>query len=104
MKGNFWGEPAFYPVDHMRSGIEKPARQRQGLRPRRGRRDGAAAPVRERPAPEPPQVPARRGEERERQAGGTQDRALYVCRCGSAFQAVVTASVRCPHCGEPQAW
>jgi DNA-directed RNA polymerase subunit RPC12/RpoP len=35
---------------------------------------------------------------------GPQDRALYICRCGSAFQAAVTASVRCPHCGELQAW
>jgi hypothetical protein len=41
---------------------------------------------------------------RERDAGGPQDKALYICRCGSAFQAVVTASVRCPHCGEHQAW
>lgn len=43
-------------------------------------------------------------EDRARRSGGPQDRALYVCRCGSAFQAPVTASVRCPHCGEPQAW
>jgi hypothetical protein len=85
----------------MRAAIRKPARQRPGLRPARRRRDSAAGPVRERPAPEPP---VRRGEERERQAGGPQDRALYVCRCGSAFAAVVTASVRCPHCGDPQAW
>ena len=47
---------------------------------------------------------AHRPEERERCTGGPQDSALYVCRCGSAFQAAVTASVRCPHCGEPQAW
>ena len=41
---------------------------------------------------------------RERAAPGPQDRALFSCRCGSVFQAPVTASVRCPHCGENQAW
>jgi hypothetical protein len=41
---------------------------------------------------------------RERAAPGPEDRALYVCRCGSAFAAHVSASVRCPHCGETQAW
>ncbi len=51
-----------------------------------------------------PCTPPVRPQGRERDAGGPQDKALYVCRCGSAFQAVVTASVRCPHCGEPQAW
>jgi hypothetical protein len=41
---------------------------------------------------------------RERATPGPEDRALYSCRCGSTFQAPVTASVGCPHCGEPQAW
>jgi hypothetical protein len=43
-------------------------------------------------------------ENRELRAGGPQDSALYICRCGSAFQATVSASVRCPHCGDGQAW
>jgi len=30
--------------------------------------------------------------------------ASYVCLCGFAFAAAVSTSVRCPHCGEPQAW
>lgn len=64
--------------------------------------------VRPRPAPAPARrrggARPHRPEERERGTGGPQDSALYVCRCGSAFQASVTASVRCPHCGEPQAW
>ncbi|HVE67028.1 MAG TPA: hypothetical protein VNB64_00460 [Solirubrobacteraceae bacterium] len=72
----------------MRASTTKPTRPRQGHPPAR-RRGGTAA---------------RRPEERERRTGGPQDSALYVCRCGSAFQAAVTASVRCPHCGEPQAW
>jgi hypothetical protein len=68
----------------------------------RGRRDGRAeAHGRGAPAPAPPPPPA---PSRERRGGASQDRALYVCRCGSAFAADVTASVSCPHCGESQAW
>lgn len=33
-----------------------------------------------------------------------QDTALYRCGCGLVFDAPVTASVGCPHCGERQAW
>ncbi len=33
-----------------------------------------------------------------------QDTALYSCGCGMIFDAPVTASVGCPHCGERQAW
>jgi hypothetical protein len=47
---------------------------------------------------------AERDQRRERATPGPEDRALYTCRCGSTFQAPVTASVGCPHCGEPQAW
>ena len=54
---------------------------------------------RDRPCP-----PAEPDQRRERATPGPQDRALYTCRCGSTFQAPVTASVGCPHCGEPQAW
>jgi hypothetical protein len=41
---------------------------------------------------------------RARSAGGPEDRALYGCECGSHFTAPVSASVRCPRCGAPQAW
>lgn len=76
---------------------QAPGRDRRG-----GRKDAHPHPQSESPAVDPPA----RGdaEERARRSGGPQDRALYVCRCGSAFQAPVTASVRCPHCGESQAW
>jgi rubrerythrin len=60
--------------------------------------------VRERPAAAQVAAESQLAQERERRAGGPQDQALFVCRCGSAFQADVTASVRCPHCGESQAW
>ena len=39
-----------------------------------------------------------------RRAGGPEDRALYLCACGTAFTAPVSTSVDCPHCGGDQAW
>ncbi len=42
---------------------------------------------------------------RSRRLGGpSQDRALYSCGCGYAFDAPVSTSVDCPHCGDRQAW
>lgn len=43
-------------------------------------------------------------ERRVRAAGGPEDRAHYSCRCGYAFEASVSTSVECPHCGAGQAW
>jgi hypothetical protein len=45
-----------------------------------------------------------RPEERHRRAGGPEDKALYTCTCGYQFDAAVSASVQCPHCGQGQAW
>ncbi|HEY6396883.1 MAG TPA: hypothetical protein VIX82_05465 [Solirubrobacteraceae bacterium] len=36
--------------------------------------------------------------------GPPEDRALYSCGCGFVFQAAVSTSVACPHCGSGQAW
>jgi hypothetical protein len=45
------------------------------------------------------------GSLRERRSGGpSEDRALYTCECGYAFEALVTTSVGCPHCSRTQAW
>jgi hypothetical protein len=45
------------------------------------------------------------GSLRERRHGGpSEDRALYTCECGYAFEALVTTSVGCPHCARTQAW
>ena len=33
-----------------------------------------------------------------------QDSALYTCECGFVFEAQVSTSVGCPHCGGAQAW
>ena len=52
-------------------------------------------------------VPAPReltAEKRVRESGGPEDRAFYTCSCGYAFDAEVTTSVTCPHCGAGQAW
>jgi hypothetical protein len=34
----------------------------------------------------------------------TNDRAMYSCMCGFVFDAPVSTSVHCPHCGDTQAW
>lgn len=68
------------------------------------RRLGHAVPPRP-SRPEPLAQPeAHPYQARARRAGGPQDKALYGCACGVSFQAPVTASVRCPHCGSEQAW
>jgi hypothetical protein len=55
-------------------------------------------PAKRRAATESPEIRAAR------RAGGPEDRALYACICGFAFNAPVTTSVGCPHCGTEQAW
>ena len=51
--------------------------------------------------PAPPELKA---EQRARESGGPEDRAFYTCSCGYAFDADVSTSVTCPHCGTGQAW
>jgi hypothetical protein len=43
-------------------------------------------------------------ERRHRDAVTPEDTALYGCSCGFQFQAPVSTSVSCPHCGTGQAW
>jgi uncharacterized protein (DUF983 family) len=38
------------------------------------------------------------------EAGGPVDRACYTCQCGYLFVAMVSTTVKCPHCGTEQAW
>jgi hypothetical protein len=61
-------------------------------------------PARTEPAPEPAPQPELTAERRVRESGGPEDRAFYTCACGFAFQADVSTSVACPHCGAGQAW
>jgi rubrerythrin len=41
---------------------------------------------------------------RRREATPLQDQAMYTCSCGFVFEAQVSTSVGCPHCGAAQAW
>ena len=57
------------------------------------------------PAPAQPEPETDLTDERRmRESGGPDDRALYTCSCGYVFEADVTTSVTCPHCGSGQAW
>jgi hypothetical protein len=41
---------------------------------------------------------------RKRRGGPLMDLATYTCPCGYVFEAAVSTSVGCPHCGAGQAW
>jgi hypothetical protein len=57
------------------------------------------------PAPAQPEPETDLTDERRmRESGGPDDRAVYTCSCGYVFEADVTTSVTCPHCGSGQAW
>lgn len=78
--------------------VRSKERERNGAWRRRGRGSHSVEPLA--PGPEP------EGSPRERRQGGgsSEDRALYACECGYAFEALVTTSVDCPHCARTQAW
>jgi hypothetical protein len=81
----------------VRSNREKPeSRSRPGGVLRRPHLSRAPAP----PVPEADLT----DERRMRESGGPDDRAMYTCSCGYVFEADVTTSVMCPHCGTGQAW
>jgi predicted Zn-ribbon and HTH transcriptional regulator len=52
----------------------------------------------------PPPAEEHPAERRHRECVAPEDTALYTCSCGFVFQAPVTTSVACPHCGSGQAW
>ncbi|TML98805.1 MAG: hypothetical protein E6G10_21300 [Actinobacteria bacterium] len=58
------------------------------------------------PAARPPLDPAApQPEPRIREAfGGPKDLATYTCVCGFQWEARVSTTVDCPHCGAGQAW
>jgi hypothetical protein len=86
----------------VRSKRHTDSRRRSGTmrRPTPFRRD-PATPVAE---PEPAPVDDLADERRLRASGGPHDRAQYTCSCGFVWDADVSASVACPHCGASQAW
>jgi hypothetical protein len=64
-----------------------------------------AAPADEDAAPEASAVdPHLQAERRHRASVAPEDEAHYGCSCGFQFQAPVSTSVACPHCGTAQAW
>jgi predicted Zn-ribbon and HTH transcriptional regulator len=87
------------------------ARSKTGARANRRRREGRLGRVAER-------VAAAGGSQRKatttaqstvaasrrREGGAPQDQAVYSCSCGFVFEAHVSTSVGCPHCGGTQAW
>jgi hypothetical protein len=76
-------------------------RRHRDERPGRvAQRSDAPSPALQPAATAPRDAPAHR----ERIAGRTQDSALYTCQCGFVFEAAVSTSVGCPHCGGTQAW
>jgi hypothetical protein len=86
----------------MRAHLLHPLADRRHAR-LRGRTRVAQEPV-VRPAQEPIARAADTATQRVRDAGGPIDRASYTCECGLFFQARVSTTVMCPHCGAGQAW
>ena len=80
----------------MRPRLQRVTKRRHAAPDRRG---GHIAPARLAP-PEAPFEP----EDRVREAGGPEDQATYTCVCGFHFEAPVSTTVSCPHCGAGQAW
>jgi hypothetical protein len=73
-------------------------RRRRDWRPGRADASGGLDSAATATAPNP------RTAKRRREAGAPQDQAVYSCRCGFVFEAQVSTSVGCPHCGDMQAW
>ena len=81
----------------------RPKRSTLTRRPER-RAHPAARPAAPAPAPDLPAYEDHPHERRARESGGPIDRATYNCGCGLIFDAPVSTSVCCPHCGSGQAW
>jgi predicted RNA-binding Zn-ribbon protein involved in translation (DUF1610 family) len=43
-------------------------------------------------------------DQRSREAAKPEDVGTYTCPCGFQWEAAVSTSVDCPHCGASQAW
>jgi hypothetical protein len=87
------------PTERRRFGAER----RLHLLPRRDR-DDAPPPVEDVEVLPQDDLASHPQERRARESGGPIDRAQYVCTCGFVFDADVSTSVSCPHCGTGQAW
>jgi len=76
-------------------------RTRPGVRRQAARREASVV---ELGLVQPLPLPLPAPQARERAAGGPQDLAAYRCSCGYVFEAAVSTTVGCPHCGGTQAW
>jgi rubrerythrin len=86
--------------------LVRPKRSEAGLR---RRRQSSAPPAEERANLQSEATPAAHAvtesrNRRRRELGPLHDQAEYTCQCGFVFQASVSTSVGCPHCGDIQAW
>ncbi len=80
-------------------------RRRHASAPLAGQRPAEAPePMPAPPAPVPAQPRDDGAPGRRALHGPVQDNALYNCHCGYVFEAAVSTSVDCPHCGGGQAW
>ena len=79
---------------------ERPGRAAEPPQPAPGAGPADATTV----ASDPPAATAAIVVRRRHQATAPQDQALYTCDCGFVFEAQVSTSVGCPHCGGAQAW
>jgi hypothetical protein len=83
------------------------SKRREGIRRRRqgfaGRGQDSGAEYRANGAGKQSTATARPAGRR-RELGPAQDQATYACSCGYVFEASVSTSVGCPHCGTAQAW
>jgi rubrerythrin len=73
------------------SGVHRPSHAGRRVRPVMYREPGAGTAVHAEVA-------------RMHEGGPPQDQAVYTCECGYVFEAMVSTSVACPHCGSAQAW
>lgn len=106
LRSLFSRRPAMKPS--LRTLTEARTRNLRSAGARRGglvrRRSSAPAASAEQPASAQPSGPADLALARTRAAGGPLDEACYSCECGYVFEASVSTTVTCPHCGASQAW
>jgi hypothetical protein len=80
-------------------------RGEKGTRHRRQSPGALLAPRSPARATHQPQGPVDDGSpERRHLHGQVEDSATYTCQCGYVFEALVSTTVDCPHCGDGQAW
>lgn len=83
-----------------KSGVARIRRHREGLPGRRAARGTVAPATSEQTVTDEGTADSRR----RREAGVSEDHAIYTCQCGLVFEALVSTTVSCPHCGGSQAW